>query len=320
MKSNAPLQFAFFLVPSFSMLALSGAVDVLRAANAEVEYEAFSWKMVGAKSSVTSSSGIPIECKYHYRVDSVDAIAICGGDASHNYDDPHALQWFRDQARMGVIMGSISDGAFVAARAGLFANTPSTIHWKCIAAYREMFSELDVRPSMLEFHSDRFSCAGGTSSLDLLLKFVSERLGPEVAGRVAANYFHDSIRGEEREQMPIETYRISMLDRRLSQAMSIMQDNLEEPLEIGQLCQQISISHRQLDRLFRRHLGVAPSAYYRRIRLGHAAALLQQSDLSISEISAACGFQSASHLARHFRTAYQKTPSQYRMSTHLLGW
>ena len=63
MKSQANT-FAFFLVPGFSLVALSSAIDVLRAANVEVDRTHFEWRLLGeASGAVASSSGIelPVE-------------------------------------------------------------------------------------------------------------------------------------------------------------------------------------------------------------------------------------------------------------------
>jgi len=74
------------------------------------------------------------------------------------------------------------------------------------------------------------------------------------------------------------------------------------------------VSVRQLERLFTAHLGVTIEQHYLTLRLAKARALLQQTSMPVVEVSAECGFASASHFARMYRRAFDVPPSQDRMS------
>ena len=200
---------------------------------------------------------------------------------------------------------------------GLFDNCRSTIHWKCQLAYRERHPNLDVRPSMLEIDGNRFSCAGGTASLDLMLKFIVASAGEQVAGKIADNYFHDVIRGDGDDQVQHMTsvFRFAGREKLLSDALLLMESHLEEPLSIAEIAQRLNTTPRQLDRLFGRHMAASPSVFYRDLRLTRASGLLKQSMLSVSEIAVGCGFHSASHLSRYFQKKYGETPLRHRRAT-----
>ncbi len=79
-----------------------------------------------------------------------------------------------------------------------------------------------------------------------------------------------------------------------------MERHIEAPLGIAAVADEIGLSTRQLERLFKLHLGTRPASFYAALRLDRARELLRLSDLSVTEIGAACGFQSPSH----FSTAY----------------
>src|ERR1700749_2353031 len=54
----------FFLVPNFTMLPFSAAVETLRIANRMLGYEAYQWRLATADGQkVYSSSGIGLEAK-----------------------------------------------------------------------------------------------------------------------------------------------------------------------------------------------------------------------------------------------------------------
>ncbi len=71
-------------------------------------------------------------------------------------------------------------------------------------------------------------------------------------------------------------------------------------------------STRWLERLFRHHLGVTPKRYYIEMRLERARSLLLQTELSVTEIALATGFQSAGHFSRVYHDAFGVTPREQR--------
>lgn len=303
-------------MPGYSLVALSCAIDVLRAANVEVERNIFQWVLLGDECSSTgSSSRIELPCLAINRDEKYDVIVVCGGERSHTYHSTQVDNWLKGQARNGTLIGSISDGAYIIARTGLFDNCRSTIHWKCQSAYREIYPELDIKMSILEVDGNRFSCAGGTASLDLMLSFVSKKLGHEVAGRIADNYFHDNIRGDDKVQHMTNALRFATRNKILSDALILMESALEAPMQIEQIAKKINTSVRQLDRIFRTYLDTSPSKHYRNLRLLRASGLLRQTSLPISEIALGCGFQSTSHFSKFFKQSYNETPRRYRHGT-----
>lgn len=306
-------KFGFFLVPGYSLLALSCATDVLRSANLEAGEIIYEWVLLGEDGkSVVSSSGIDLPCTAIDNFDKSDVIAICGGDRSHLYQSKKVDQWLREHARNGKIIGSISDGAYVVAKTGLFDKCRSTTHWKCQSGYRELYPNLDIGMTIFEVDGKRFSCAGGTASLDLFLSFVSEKLGSDIAGRIADNYFHDTIRGQDQMQHMTGALRFVVRNKTLTDALLLMESALEFPIPMNEIAKRVNISLRQLDRIFQTNLNTSPSKYYRELRLLRASEMLKQTDLPISEIALGCGFQSVTHFSKYFKQHFNDTPRKYR--------
>ena len=318
MAKAESVEVEFFLVPGFSLLALSCAVDALRAANLVLGHPAYRWRLSAdagdAEAGVASSSHIRLAAAPLSGPpgSAADLIAVVGGERSHDYDSPLLAAALGRAAGRGARIGSISDGAFPVAAAGLFDGYRSTIHWKCLDAYRERFPGLDIRTSIFEIDRNRFSCAGGTTSLDLMLTFVMEAHGTETAALVAENYVHDRIREAAQEQQVTAAIRMAGRNRHLAEAILIMERHLEDPLPVGHIAASVGLSERQLTRLFRDHLRRPPGRFYLDLRIDRAASLLRQTGLSVSEIAVGCGFQSASHLGRHLKRRHGTTPGQWR--------
>ena len=94
--------------------------------------------------------------------------------------------------------------------------------------------------------------------------------------------------------------------------VEIIEQQLAEPLSIGQLAAQCALSPYHFARMFRESFGVAPHQYVCARRLNRAQDLLRHSPLALGEIALACGFASASHFTHRFKQALGATPGQYR--------
>jgi transcriptional regulator GlxA family with amidase domain len=101
-------------------------------------------------------------------------------------------------------------------------------------------------------------------------------------------------------------------DRRVKRAANLMQAHVQSPLPISTVARQAGVSERELERLFRKEVGCAPQHYYLAVRLNQARLLLTSSAASVFDVASRCGFSDTSHLARHFRRAFDETPVQAR--------
>ena len=90
--------------------------------------------------------------------------------------------------------------------------------------------------------------------------------------------------------------------------MLLMEQNLSSPPSAEQLAADVAVSKRQLERLFRRDLGVGMQQFGRDLRLSYAVWLMTHAACRISDIAAQCGFADAAHFSRNFRAAFGDTP------------
>lgn len=91
-----------------------------------------------------------------------------------------------------------------------------------------------------------------------------------------------------------------------------IEQNLAEPLSLGELAALAALSEYHFARMFRESFGMPPHQYVLARRLARAGELLRQGRLALSEVALACGFSSASHFANRFRAALGATPGEYR--------
>lgn len=305
---------AFMMVPSFSMIAFASAVEPLRLANRALGRRIYDWRILsGDGKPVEASNGITIPADGYYDdLTGVSAAIVCAGVDVQTFDNRDLMAKLRGLSSRGVAIGAVCTGAYILARAGLLDGHRCTIHWENFDSFHEEFPELRVTQELFELDRTRFTCAGGTAAIDMMLSVISMQRGQEVASSVTDQLIHHRIRdAHERQRMELRA-RLGVAHPKLIQVVAEMERCIELPLSCADLAEGVGLSTRQLERLFRKYLGQAPTRYYLGLRLERARHLLLQTSMPILSIGLACGFVSASHFSKCYSEHFARTPSQER--------
>jgi AraC family transcriptional regulator len=115
-----------------------------------------------------------------------------------------------------------------------------------------------------------------------------------------------------RRSPELELSRAGLVDRRIRRAVELMHARLEESLPLEEIAAAAHLSPFHFARLFKKLTGATPHAYLASLRTARAQALLADTDLSITEVSARVGYDSPSHFAKAFRQITGLSPSAFR--------
>lgn len=311
---GAPKRFVFVLLDQFSLLGYACAIECLRIANRMSNQTLYAWRVIGeGGDGVRCSAGTNfvldddlIELKRD------ETAVLCGGMDISGATTKKLLNWVRREARRGVLFGGLCSAAYVLAKAGLLDGKKATVHWENHDSFIEEFEEVSLTKSVFVQDGKTFTTAGGTASIDLMLKFIADDHGEDLAGAVADQLIYTSIRTDQDTQRLSIPTRIGVRHPKLSTAIQIMETYIEEPKSPATLAKEIGMSTRQLERLFRRYLDRSPKRYYMELRLQKARNLLMQTDMSVINVALACGFASPSHFSKCYRSQYSTTPYRER--------
>ena len=312
--SRTQKRFIFVLMDNFTLLSFASAVDSLRIANRMAGLDYYKWMLVGENGqSVQCSAGTEFKLDDDLpETTREDVIVVCGGVNVQHASTKKLLNWLRREARKGAKIGGLCTAAYPLAKAGLLDNRRATIHWENQDSFLEDFPEVTLTKSVFVIDGPRFTTAGGTSSIDLMLKFIADDLGEDLANAVADQQIYSSIRTDQDTQRLSVPTRIGVRHPKLSTVIQLMENNIEEPISPAALAKQVGMSTRQLERLFRRYLNRSPKRYYMELRLQKARNLLMQTDMSVINVALACGFASPSHFSKCYRAHYSITPYRER--------
>jgi AraC family transcriptional regulator, glycine betaine-responsive activator len=309
-----PQKIAFLLVPNFSMIAFTSAVEPLRLANRASGQELYSWHLFSPDGKpVTASNGIAVAPEGRIEdAAGFGTVVLCSGIDGHLYEDRNVFAQLRKFDRKGADVGALCTGSHILARAGLLDGYRCTIHWENLAGFAESFPHIEATSELFEIDRNRFTCSGGTASLDMVLNMIARQHGHELAANVSDQFMHERIRDEHDQQRMALPARLGVRHPKLMSVIKLMEENLEEPLDRGKLAKSAGLSSRQLERLFRKYVNRSPARYYVELRLNRARLLLLQTNMPVIDVALACGFVSASHFSKCYRDFFGKTPRRER--------
>jgi AraC family transcriptional regulator len=119
---------------------------------------------------------------------------------------------------------------------------------------------------------------------------------------------HSNVRRSDE----LELSRVGLVDRRIRRAIELMHAHMNRDLPLEEIAAAAFLSPFHFARLFKKLTGASPHAYLATLRVARAQALLAETDLSISEVSARVGYSSPSHFTKAFRQATGLAPRAYR--------
>ncbi len=315
-KQIQPIQIGLLLLPAFNSMALNALIDPFRAANYLAGKAIYQWHYLALNERpVTASNGITVENTTAFRQHSgkLDLIVINASWTPESFQDLPLQRWLRDASDRGTMLVGIDTGAFVLAYAGLMDGYRATVHYEHLPSFRELFPKVEPAESLYVIDRDRLSCCGGVASTDLALELIRRQNGMALSTAVSRYIFHERHRGGDEKQLshahaPIDP----ILPDMLREVLLLMEQNLEDVIPMTELAQRAGVSQRQLERVFKKYLQITPKRYYLNMRLIRGRALLTQTELPVSEIASACGFNSSEHFARSYAKFFDVAPSRDR--------
>ncbi|MEO6920475.1 MAG: GlxA family transcriptional regulator [Collimonas sp.] len=311
--STSFTHFAFMPLNNFTMLAFSNAIEVLRMANYLEGKTLYRWSIISPEGGpVTASNGLAVTTVRADRCVTADAVFVCGGTEIAAAINAATLDLLRHLAKQEMTLGSLCTGAFALAEAGLLDGYTCATHWENLSSMKHSYPAISFAPDLFVVDRDRITCTGGIAPLDMMLNLISGQVGKTTIAAIADQFILEHVRDHKDQQRVPLTVRMTSARPAMVEVVSLMEANIEEPLSLDELAQLSNSSPRQLQRMFKEHMGMSPTHYYLTLRLRKARELLRQTDMSILSITVACGFQSACHFSKTYREIFNVAPSTER--------
>lgn len=315
LNSSNPPHFNLILLPEFPLNALVLASDALRIANQNSGQNIFSWSLVSEDGkSVRASNGMWLDVDCAVGEMPIGRVYLLfEGNLPTQKNSQKLLNQLRQAARFGAIVGGVDTGAFALAQAGLIEQdnrAETVLHWEAVPTFKERFPSSQPLNQIYFLSDKKALTAGGIATLDMMLDLIARLKGETLANEIANALVHTRRPAETHQRndglVEIEPTSFS------SRIVALMEKNLDFPLELDELSEQMEMPGRTLSYNCKKIFGVSPMQLYLRIRLQAARNFLFYEEFSIKDVSVTCGFSYPSIFSRTFRQQFGQSPQQFR--------
>jgi transcriptional regulator GlxA family with amidase domain len=316
---------AILVFPGAQALDISGPLDVFSEANRFLaQDQRYELTVIGSTQGMMQcSNGLPIAAHKHYSaVDAAfDLILVAGGpELPQQEHDAALLTWLHACALRSGKYGSICNGAFLLAHAGLLDGKTVTTHWNDAATLARMFPATTVDADRIYLQDGNlYTSAGVTAGIDLSLYLLSQHSGAEVSLNVAKRLVvFMQRRGGQSQFSPYltpyaeETSPVSVVQQ-------YVLANLQQELTVDVLAAVVAMSPRNFARIFVRDTNITPADFIESARLDAARALLESSNDPMKKVAYLCGFHNANQMRNVFVKRLGITAMQYRANFTAFG-
>jgi transcriptional regulator GlxA family with amidase domain len=312
--SGRPVRIGFFLAPDYPLMTFSAALDSLRQGNRLAKHAAFEWVLITSDGrDARSSSGLAFPADFALtQAPKCDILFVFAGVNYTESYDPTLFSWLRRIFSEGCVLGAVSTAVFYLAKAGLLEGRRCAIHWESLPAFRREFPNCLATDDIFAVDGRLITSSGGTVTLDMMLYLIAAIEGRDLASKISDQFNHPRMRRQDDVQRMTPEDRFGIRNLKLAFVVGRMESSLSDPIDISELAGSISVSTRQLERLFKDNLNKSPSSFYIDLRMARARELLVHTGLSVSDIANVCGYESPSHFSRFYRKNYNESPAETR--------
>ena len=316
---------AFIIFPGVQSLDVTGPMDVFSEANLFLPADAaYRLQVIGLeRGPLPCSNGLLMQAHRHFsEVDEdLDLLLVAGGPAlPQQTQDAAVNRWLRAACGRARRFGSICNGAFILAGAGLLDGRVVTTHWNDAAALALGYPATQVEADRLFVQDGAlYTSAGVTAGIDLSLYLLAQDHGPEVALSVARRLVVFTQRASGQSQFsPYLTPYVEAASL-LAQVQRYVLDHLPDDLTLAVLSAAVKMSSRNFSRVFVREAGITPAEFVEGARVDAARVLLESSSDPLKTVAFACGFRNANLMRAVFVRRLGVSPQQYRFNFSSVG-
>lgn len=298
-------RFIFLLLPHIHLLDLAGSDQAIHEA---IDYGAdFEIEYCGIDKNITSTTGLPIGKIKHFskvNIKKGDYLIIPGSDykylTSKSFLKEKVLfEWISSHYKKGANICSICIGAFVLAESGLLDGLSCTTHFKKTRELQELYPSLKVEENILFTDQDGiYTSAGIASGIDLTLHIIEKLQGSYFANKVARELVvYNRRKGNSAQESEMLKFR-NHIHTGIHKVQDYIIENIHKKNNLTDLAEIANMSERNFTRIFKKETNITVNEFITAIRKEISTKLLENPDLSRTEIANKVGLESEKQLRR----------------------
>jgi transcriptional regulator GlxA family with amidase domain len=299
--------------PETTVILLASVIEPLRAANRISGQTLYKWRLLspdGKPVETTAHINIPVDGAFRPEKDDRPLFIVSSYNWRRN-STPQMKMALSQTARHRSMIAGVESGTWLMAEASLLDNHRVTVHWEDVEDFTGRYPQIDIVKERYVIDRKRMTTGGALPTLDMMLEIIRRRQGYSMALEVSRSFLYERD-GGGRDLMPARGGDVGVTDARLSAALRLMEETVDQPFQLEKLARRINVSARHLQTLFHQSFGVSPHVHYLALRLNAARRRVIETRASFADIAAATGFNSASAFSRSYRSQFSESPSETR--------
>jgi transcriptional regulator GlxA family with amidase domain len=202
------MTFGVLIFPDVEELDFVGPWEILRAWSRFLKGPEHCLIVAQSREPVRCANGLSVNPDVAFDTcPDLDFLLVPGGQGTRReVDNPVLIEFVTRQADHCRAVLSVCTGAFLLHRAGLLTGRKATTHWASLQRLRAL-GDVEVVEERIVHDGTLWSSAGVSAGIDLMLAFIENTAGEDVAARIqlGAEYFPSDRRygsPHEHEQAP----------------------------------------------------------------------------------------------------------------------
>ena len=295
----------------FCEFETSAIAKALITANEMLGEDVFSWRYVSETPGLlTGKCGMIVRAEPVVQDHELaDTIFIVGGRSGR---EAAWLPRLHQMRRLGRSVALLSDAATAYIKRTKSPVGKVTTHWHHALSLKETGHHPKLTNNLSEISAGVTTAAGSGATMELVIAHIAPYLSTADVAELGNRLMLHVLRSPQSEQPNDIALMPALSDDRLKRAVEIIESSLDQPLNVCELAQEVCVSTRHLERIFKEVFQQTPARFYKQLRTKKARALIEETQLSMVEIAVATGFNSSSSLNEAIKKQYGASPKQIR--------
>ncbi len=222
------------------------------------------------------------------------------------------VEWLKAQSANDTLMCATGTGVCLLAEAGLLDGKSATTHWYYFDQFRKRYPKVNLQTKRFTTNAGNLYCAGRINSItNLMIHFIERFYNQAIARQIEQHFAHEIKQSYESIFHSFKEQSVHH-DEAIIQAQQWLLRNYDNDITMQGVADQFDMSLRSFNRRFKTATGSTPLEHLQQIRIGTAKDLLQDSNLSVAEISYKVGYGDPSYFSALFKKLVSLTPRAYR--------
>lgn len=314
-SSPKTLRVDLLLIDGFCLFSVSAILDTLATQARQaggVRHRCLSHDGLAARSA----SGISIGVQGRWG-DGIapDVVLVIGGapETARAHAATLAPLW-----RGATLVGGLGGGLEVLAAAGLLEGRRFCVKWSERAGFAQRWPHLSPVEGRYIFDGRIVTAPEGAPMLGLMNELIARRLGEAAASTPMGQSDFGERRASDAPQVAASRALHGTVAPPVVRALRYLETHFAAAEPLADLDGTNGLSRRQLERMFRRHVGLSPAKYLLEVRLTQGRSLLARPGLTVESIAKSAGFASARQFRAAFRRRYGVAPDGFSPARHSL--